>query len=82
MLGYQTVWLFAVIFSLASGVAVLGLGAYLLRRVVEDPSNGTDWRALTGRGLKLMPGIALITFGFVLLVMMVHHITTLTLPTP
>ena len=35
MLGYQIVWLVAVVGALASGIAVIGLGCYLLRRVVE-----------------------------------------------
>jgi hypothetical protein len=82
MPGYQIVWLVAVICALASGVAVTGLGCYLIRRVVEDLSNSTEWRAFLVRGFRLIPGAALIIFGCTLLLIMVVHIASLRVPTP
>jgi hypothetical protein len=82
MLGYQFVWLVAVICALASGVAVVAIGSYLLRRVVEDLSNSATWRAFLVRGFRVLPGVALIAFGCVLLLIMVDHIARLRVPAP
>jgi hypothetical protein len=71
MVGYQIVWLVAVVCALASGVAVIGLGSYLLRRVVEDLSNSTELKAFFVRGFRLAPGLTLIGVGCALLLIMV-----------
>jgi hypothetical protein len=82
MLGYQIVWLVAVVGALASGIAVIGLGCYLLRRVVEDSSNSTEWRTFLVRGFRVLPGVALIVFGCALLLIVVVRIASLRVPAP
>ena len=82
MLGYQLVWLTAVVCALISGIAVVGLGSYLLRKVVEDLSNSIEWRTFLVRGFRVLPGLALLIFGCVLLLVMVVHITSLRIPAP
>jgi hypothetical protein len=82
MLGYQLVWLIAVICALASGIAVVGFGSYLLRRVVEDFSNSTDWRAFLVRGFRGLPGVGLLIFGCALLLIAVLRIAALHVPAP
>ncbi len=60
---YQITWLVAIFFALASGVAITGLGCFLLRRVVEDFSNSVAWRAFLVRGVRIAPGAALSSWG-------------------
>jgi hypothetical protein len=82
MLGYQVAWIIAVVSALASGVAVVGFGSYLLQRVVEDLSNSAEWRAFMVRGFRALPGVALIVFGCALLLILVLHIASLRVPIP
>src|SRR5262245_11181677 len=80
MVCYQIGWLGGVVCVLASGVAVVGLATYLLRRVVEDLSNSTEWRAYLVRGFRVLPGLTLMVIGCGFLWTTINHITSLRLP--
>jgi hypothetical protein len=82
MLSYQLIWLVAVVSALATGLAVTALGSYLLRRVVEDLSNSTELKAFLVRGFRVLPGLALIVIGGILLCRMTARIASLAVPVP
>jgi len=82
MIGYEIVWLVATVCALASGVAVTGLGVHLLRRVVEDLSNSIQPWSFLVRTFRVIPGLALLALGSVLLFIMIGRIASLRIPVP
>lgn len=81
MRDYYITWLIANALALIAGVSIIGLGCYLLRRVVEDMSNSTDQSAYRLRYFRVAPGAALVGFGAILAATIIVRMLCLPLPT-
>jgi hypothetical protein len=77
---YHIFWLIAIGCGLAASIAVIGLGCYILRKVVEDLSTSTSARAYGVRLFRIVPGAVIVAFGCYLLLELVTRIQALPLP--
>jgi hypothetical protein len=80
MVRYHVFWLIAMAMNLAAALVILGMGCYLLRKVVEDVSNSATKEAFAVRLFRVAPGVLLIVFGSVLLWRLVERMSLLALP--
>lgn len=81
MAEYHILWIISIFLGLLSATAVVGLGGALLTKVVEDLSNSTQLNSYLLRAFRLVPGVAIVLFGCLLLWRIVGQILQLKLPT-
>ena len=80
MADYHITWLVAIFGGVGASLAVIALGCYTVKGVVEDLSNSVALSAFVLRIFRITPGASLIIFGSILLWKMVHSITSIVPP--
>src|SRR6185437_16668509 len=63
MTEYHIFWIVSIFLGLLSATVVVGVGCWLMRRVVEDLSNSTLVCSYVLRAFRLAPGGAIVVFG-------------------
>jgi hypothetical protein len=80
MTEYHILWIASIFLSLGCATAVIGIGGFLLSKVVEDLSNSTALSSYVLRLFRLAPGVAIVIFGCFVLWRIVDQILRLKLP--
>jgi len=80
MTEYHILWIVSIFLGLISATAVVGIGCFLLSKVVEDLSNSTLLNSYILRLFRLAPGAAIVIFGCLVLWRIVNQILHLRLP--